>query len=203
MLEGTMSDGSNATPPGWLYAEGDPPGTVRYWNGVAWEGEPKLTGPQPSAPPFPGQPQTAGQPQPKKSKAKWVLLVVLAAALLVGGCIFTLVTASAGQTEAAEAFLVALDSQDFEAVEATLDVSCFSSGELEQIPTNFRGFEMERIQEIRSEGFTVSGGGTTGDVVADVELRSGEVVTAEIFMTKDPDWKVCGFDFGLSSGRGE
>ncbi len=31
-------------PPGWYYAEGDPAGTHRYWDGVQWQG-----GPQPVA----------------------------------------------------------------------------------------------------------------------------------------------------------
>ncbi len=31
-------------PAGWYYAEGDPPGTHRYWDGVMWQG-----GPQPVA----------------------------------------------------------------------------------------------------------------------------------------------------------
>lgn len=28
-------------PPGWYYAQGDPPGTQRYWDGVAWQGGPQ------------------------------------------------------------------------------------------------------------------------------------------------------------------
>lgn len=31
-------------PPGWYYAEGDPPGTHRFWDGLSWQG-----GPQPVA----------------------------------------------------------------------------------------------------------------------------------------------------------
>lgn len=38
-----MTDGS-AQAPGWYYAEGDPPGTQRYWDGAQWQG-----GPQPVA----------------------------------------------------------------------------------------------------------------------------------------------------------
>ncbi len=37
-----MSDQSS-TPPGWYYAEGDPPGTNRFWDGSQWQG-----GPQPA-----------------------------------------------------------------------------------------------------------------------------------------------------------
>lgn len=39
-----MSAGAQQ-PAGWYYAQGDPPGTVRYWDGTMWVG-----GPQPSAP---------------------------------------------------------------------------------------------------------------------------------------------------------
>lgn len=28
-------------PPGWYYAQGDPPGTQRYWDGTAWQGGPQ------------------------------------------------------------------------------------------------------------------------------------------------------------------
>lgn len=28
-------------PPGWYYAQGDPPGTQRYWDGVQWQGGPQ------------------------------------------------------------------------------------------------------------------------------------------------------------------
>lgn len=43
-----MSDTPKTQPPGWYYAQGDPPGTQRYWDGAQWEGEPK---------PVPGAPQ--------------------------------------------------------------------------------------------------------------------------------------------------
>lgn len=48
-----MSDTPQTQPPGWYYAQGDPPGTQRYWNGAQWEGEPQAV---PGAP----QPVTAG-----------------------------------------------------------------------------------------------------------------------------------------------
>ncbi len=38
-----MSD-SGSQAPGWYYAQGDPPGTQRYWDGTGWQG-----GPQPVA----------------------------------------------------------------------------------------------------------------------------------------------------------
>ncbi len=30
---------------GWYYAEGDPPGTTRYWDGERWVGDPQYSGP--------------------------------------------------------------------------------------------------------------------------------------------------------------
>jgi uncharacterized membrane protein YhaH (DUF805 family) len=35
-----------APAPGWYYAQGDPPGTQRYWDGVQWVGEPQGAGQQ-------------------------------------------------------------------------------------------------------------------------------------------------------------
>lgn len=36
-----MSDTPQTQPPGWYYAQGDPPGTQRYWDGQKWEGGPQ------------------------------------------------------------------------------------------------------------------------------------------------------------------
>ncbi|MGF1598526.1 MAG: RDD family protein [Acidimicrobiales bacterium] len=36
-----MTD-SGGQQPGWYYAQGDPPGTQRYWDGVQWVGGPQL-----------------------------------------------------------------------------------------------------------------------------------------------------------------
>ena len=33
------------TEPGWYYADGDPPGTMRYWDGAQWIGEPTTSQP--------------------------------------------------------------------------------------------------------------------------------------------------------------
>lgn len=42
-----MSQGQ--MPAGWYYAEGDPPGTQRYWDGSQWNGEPQLVAGAPGA----------------------------------------------------------------------------------------------------------------------------------------------------------
>lgn len=44
-----MSQGQ--TPAGWYHAEGDPPGTTRYWDGAQWVGEPQTSNPEAAAPP--------------------------------------------------------------------------------------------------------------------------------------------------------
>ncbi len=45
-----MSDPSDQAaggyrPAGWYYAQGDPPGTQRYWDGAAWQGDPQPVNP--------------------------------------------------------------------------------------------------------------------------------------------------------------
>lgn len=47
------------TAPGWYNAQGDPPGTTRYWDGAQWVGDPVHT---PAASPTGGY-MSAGQPQ--------------------------------------------------------------------------------------------------------------------------------------------
>lgn len=43
--------------PGWYHADGDPPHTVRFWNGQEWEGEPRPAPSEPfHAPPPTGAP---------------------------------------------------------------------------------------------------------------------------------------------------
>lgn len=73
-----MSESPLAPPPGWYPAQGDPPGTQRYWNGSTWEGEPQ---------PVPGFVTTdsfplAGLPQRMLARlidlVCWVVLFALA-----------------------------------------------------------------------------------------------------------------------------
>ncbi len=41
-----MTDSTPTQPPGWYHAQGDPPGTQRYWDGTQWQGGPQPTGQQ-------------------------------------------------------------------------------------------------------------------------------------------------------------
>ncbi len=50
-----MSDASPTPNPGWYHAQGDPPGTVRYWDGNLWQSEP-VPAPAAYPPPPPGSP---------------------------------------------------------------------------------------------------------------------------------------------------
>lgn len=44
-----MSDNPPSQPPGWYPAQGDPPGTHRFWDGTQWQGGPQpISGPGPT-----------------------------------------------------------------------------------------------------------------------------------------------------------
>lgn len=57
---------TDMTPPGWYHAEGDAPGTHRYWDGSSWIGGPELvnqpTIPAPGAEPWSGGPSGGYNP---------------------------------------------------------------------------------------------------------------------------------------------
>ena len=59
-------------PAGWYYADGDPPNTQRYWDGMSWQGEPQLVGAaQPAAAPTPA----FGQVYAEASQATTALIL--------------------------------------------------------------------------------------------------------------------------------
>lgn len=66
---------------GWYYAQGDPPGTVRYWDGELWQGEPIL---QPGATPMPA---FAVYPSyPENSRATTALVLGILGLVVCGLC---------------------------------------------------------------------------------------------------------------------
>jgi len=44
-----MQDSAPVNEPGWYYAQGDPPGTQRFWDGVRWVGVPVVAPPNPAS----------------------------------------------------------------------------------------------------------------------------------------------------------
>lgn len=76
--------------PGWYQAEGDPPGTQRYWDGSAWQG-----GPQPSVgaggsgfdqitPQYDG---VASQHYPEESQATMAIILSILGLILCCGLV--------------------------------------------------------------------------------------------------------------------
>ncbi|MBK6662725.1 MAG: DUF805 domain-containing protein [Thermoflexaceae bacterium] len=69
---------SDTAPPGWYHAEGDPKGTVRYWDGTTWsEGPVAAAAPPPpdsavadeaASPPLEEQAATASHPERERSE---------------------------------------------------------------------------------------------------------------------------------------
>lgn len=86
-----MSDNPQLQPPGWYYAQGDPPGTQRYWNGETWEGDPQ---------PVPGAPQeVTGGPALAGAGARmggrfidWIIWAIISGifqGIIIGGDAFS------------------------------------------------------------------------------------------------------------------
>ena len=65
--------------PGWYYAEGDPPGSQRYWDGELWQGGPVFP---------PNNPQTGGYLQygyfPESSQATTALVLGILGLVVCG-----------------------------------------------------------------------------------------------------------------------
>ena len=57
-----MTDQPPTQPPGWYYAQGDPPSTQRYWDGSQWQGGPQQIGQSPTATGLGGFGTSSGQP---------------------------------------------------------------------------------------------------------------------------------------------
>ena len=82
-------------PAGHYYAQGDPPGTVRYWDGTQWVGEPIPAPPTSATPPPP-----PGSPTGTESGAFASIGVRLGAAI-VDGIIGVLIVGMEGKAQTA------------------------------------------------------------------------------------------------------
>jgi hypothetical protein len=78
---GSSNEGGGVAAPGWYFAQGDPPGTERYWNGQSWDGTYRAVGAfSPSA--------ATARPEGFPTGAKtlvWVITVLKAIPLLLIG----------------------------------------------------------------------------------------------------------------------
>ncbi len=69
--------------PGWYYAQGDPPGTQRYWDGELWQGEPVAAPPMQTAATSYGYNQ---QFYPETSQATTALVLGILGIVICGLC---------------------------------------------------------------------------------------------------------------------
>lgn len=83
-----MSDGMQ--PPGWYPAEGDPPGTVRWWDGGTWVGGPQQQGAQQQAGYL--APNASGLANGRELADPWLRI----AAYIIDAIIVTIITAPFG-----------------------------------------------------------------------------------------------------------
>ena len=82
-----MSD-SNPQPPGWYYAQGDPPGTHRYWDGELWQGRPEPVAsappPPPGATPYGAQAYYSAPTYREPSQATTALVLAIVSLVICG-----------------------------------------------------------------------------------------------------------------------
>ena len=192
-----MSDSGGSVGAGWLHAEGDPPGTQRYWDGTAWLGEPQ---PAPQAAPAPGGFTGFEEPKKKRSVLKWVLGVGLVLLLGIGGCSYALFRAVSGPIDAGNEFLAAVQTGDFDEAWALSDSSCFENGSPQQLAEIFAG---ETIAEYRlsSSNVNSNNGSSRGSTSGTVTFTGDDVRDIEIFANKrGDDWLICGFNIDAPGG---
>ncbi len=86
-----MSDVPQTQPPGWYYAQGDPPGTQRYWDGQRWEGGPQPV-PGAGADAVGGRPSNMPEPIMRVGAraidyAVWLVIWIISQVIFVGSAI--------------------------------------------------------------------------------------------------------------------
>lgn len=217
-----MTDSEGSAGAGWFHAQGDPPGTQRYWDGSAWQGDPQPvptpepTPPVPEAPVFsppptmsvPADPAGGGgafgappAEAPKKRSAwKWILGVVAVLVLGIGGCTFAVWRAVSGPIDVGNEFLAALEARDFDAAWAVSDPNCFDGGSPQALADVFAN-DTVTAYELDSSNVNSTNGTTTGSTSGTVTLAGDDERTIQILASKDgDDWLVCGFDIAPAGG---
>ena len=206
-----MSDNGGSAGAGWFQAEGDPPGTQRYWDGSAWVGEPHPV-PQPAAPPPPSpsapyQQAPAYQPaganpsfpppaEAKKSSAwKWVVGLLLVFLLLVGGCSFLVWRLASGPIDAGNEFLAELQQGDIDGALALSDPLCFGSEGQGLLEETFAGVEIESYR-LTSTNVSYESGSQRGTTSGTITFAGGDERDISLFLVEREGWLVCGYDIG-------
>jgi len=200
-----------------MYAEGDPAGTHRYWDGSAWQGEPVAApepvpaprvvppptfAPPPSVPPPPstGGPGYGGSilaAPAKKSKWKLVVGLIIGLMVLIGACTVFVVRLASGPIDVSNEFLNAVQAGDFEQAWALSDASCFNEARgQEQLEEVFAGQTIESY-DLTSTNVQSDNGRSTGSASGTITLSGGDVRRITLTASKpSSDWRVCGFDIG-------
>lgn len=199
-MEGTMSENENGVPgAGWMHAEGDPPGTVRYWNGMAWHGEPQPVGPPASGPQPPGL-RPLGQTE-SPEKAGWSgrrkTVAVLGLALVAVGGLFTWTyRAGNAQLEAGNEFLGALQSRDFVAAASLVAPECSGDGEIDAAWLE-AGFVDVRLVDfaLQTDSVGLTNGDQTGRITGTAMFETRGLANVEIGTINRGGWLVCSWDF--------
>jgi hypothetical protein len=204
--------------PGWYHAEGDPPGTQRYWDGAAWQGEPQpVPAPTPAPPPAPSPPPPAGappppgsagpaltgpapwaaNPPPKKKRSVWklVLGLIIGFMLLIGGCTFFVWRAVSGPIDAGNDFLAEVQAGDYAGAWALAEPDCFEGGGPGLLQEVFGPAPIDSYR-LSSTSVDSTNGRTSGTTAGTITFSGGDVRTIELFLIDEDGWLVCGFDIG-------
>ncbi|MEZ5409983.1 MAG: RDD family protein [Acidimicrobiales bacterium] len=101
-----MTDSSSSQPPGWYYAQGDPVGTQRYWDGTQWVGGPQAVAGAVAQGGYGGASMGGGTPANYGSR---VVAYLIDIAVVIGGLIvIAIVTAIFGAISDTLAAIVGL-----------------------------------------------------------------------------------------------
>lgn len=189
-----MSEAQN--PAGWMYAEGDPPGTVRYWNGQAWQGDPRPVGPPPQAPQQPPAPSTGW------SGTRKTVVAIAVVTLVIGGLWWWSANAGRAQLEAGEAFLEAVAEDDYDSAADLFAAECVADEPVDRgfLDREFRSFDIVDF-ELETSSVGITNGDQTGTLVGTAATADGLVFRVELLMLKRDRWLVCSYDFGAGTRR--